>query len=442
MEPDLLPYIETCPVARHVLALAPHPDDEVFGCGGTLVRMKRAGAQVTEVVLTSGDLAGDGNQREIESRHASAVLGLSEPVFWRLPDRGVQVGELLDRLVSLLVSERVDMVLAPSPWEIHPDHRAVCQLALEAVSIVSVDVRLGFYEVGVPLRPNCLCDITSLVDDKLRAMACFTSQMTLQDYGDQILGLNRFRSYSLGRGVSHAEAFWFPPPDQLRLLDMQLMKAWATPGGIGRSSARTQTDTQIPFVNVVVLCNAADEPQATVTQAERLLNSLSLQTYPRIRVVLVGAPGGIATRWLGLQAIAIAEADAWPLESGFLIVAQPGDWVLPDHIGRLVDALNRVPSARSARTEVGCHLQSDMRRTGICQEENGIGTVGVVWRLSDAAMLRDLCCKGEASMFGLHWLTALGPSVKLAGVTAWTASRTVPPRKTTIWSRLRAIWNS
>ena len=56
MEPDLLPYQTSVPQARAVLVLAPHPDDEVFGCGGTLVQMKAAGTRVIEVILTSGEI--------------------------------------------------------------------------------------------------------------------------------------------------------------------------------------------------------------------------------------------------------------------------------------------------------------------------------------------------------------------------------------------------
>ena len=44
---------------------------------------------------------------------------------------------------------------------------------------------------------------------KARAMHCFASQLAQQPYADQVAGLNRQRSYTLGPAVTSAEAFWF-----------------------------------------------------------------------------------------------------------------------------------------------------------------------------------------------------------------------------------------
>lgn len=46
-----------------------------------------------------------------------------------------------------------------------------------------------------------------LIQRKRAAIHCFPSQLAVQDYGEQLLALNRFRSYTLGPGVSHAEAY-------------------------------------------------------------------------------------------------------------------------------------------------------------------------------------------------------------------------------------------
>ena len=67
--------------------------------------------------------------------------------------------------------------------------------------------RLAFYEVGTPLNPNSLLDITTYEETKARAIECFTSQLAQQDYGRQILALNAFRSYTLPTGVRLAEAY-------------------------------------------------------------------------------------------------------------------------------------------------------------------------------------------------------------------------------------------
>jgi LmbE family N-acetylglucosaminyl deacetylase len=55
MEDWYIPYqTSKLPQAQRVLVLAPHPDDEIFGCGGALALYVQLGAQVDVVVVTDG----------------------------------------------------------------------------------------------------------------------------------------------------------------------------------------------------------------------------------------------------------------------------------------------------------------------------------------------------------------------------------------------------
>ena len=65
-----------------------------------------------------------------------------------------------------------------------------------------------FYEVGTPLAPNFLLDITPVWVSKQQAMQCFESQQVVQDYARHIEGLNAFRTYTLNADVKYAEAFF------------------------------------------------------------------------------------------------------------------------------------------------------------------------------------------------------------------------------------------
>lgn len=213
-EPELVPYsaMSTLPV-RSMLVLAPHSDDEVFGCGGTLTLAVQQGVDARVVVVSAGDQGGDAPQRERECRSAAAVIGYgtTEPRlrFWGLPDRGLVPDQTLVQRIQQAVQEQAaEWLLAPSPFEVHPDHRAVCRAAI--IAAARCKTVLGFYEVGQPLMPNVLVDITPVLAHKERAMACFVSQLAVQRYDQQISALNRYRAYTLGSGVSHAEAFWFP----------------------------------------------------------------------------------------------------------------------------------------------------------------------------------------------------------------------------------------
>jgi LmbE family N-acetylglucosaminyl deacetylase len=220
-EPSIYPYraLELVP-ARSLLVFAPHPDDEVFGCGGLIAAMLQSGAKVDVVIVSDGGQGGDAALREQESLASARALGADRVrpslVFWRFPDRHLaDEPMLLERMTAAIRSAKPDWVLAPSPYEIHPDHRAVAIAAIKAFAHAFAndsDARLAAYEVGHPLLANLLIDITQVLPRKIAAIECFVSQLAVQAYGEQLLALNRYRSYTLGPQVTHAEAFqvWTP----------------------------------------------------------------------------------------------------------------------------------------------------------------------------------------------------------------------------------------
>src|SRR5580658_287426 len=89
--PDRAPRLIQSFTAGPVLVLAPHMDDEVIGCGGTLHCHVQAGAKVTVAYLTDGragdpSLAPDqiskmAEERKNESRRATELLGISDLIF-------------------------------------------------------------------------------------------------------------------------------------------------------------------------------------------------------------------------------------------------------------------------------------------------------------------------------------------------------------------------
>lgn len=223
-EAELVPYQPWLPEpGASLLVLAPHPDDEVFGCGGLLALAAAARLHTRVVIVSDGAVGGDAGTRAAESRAAAQELGYAaacgDPEFWQLPDRGVDPGAgLVDRILNTIEASAATWVLAPSPFEIHPDHRAVCRAAIIAARRHRQQRQttgLVFYEVGQPLVPNRLVDITAVMPQKMRAMACFGSQLSAQRYDEQVAALNRYRAYTLGPQVTHAEALWVVGDDDL-----------------------------------------------------------------------------------------------------------------------------------------------------------------------------------------------------------------------------------
>src|SRR5215469_11997883 len=128
-----------------VMAIFAHPDDADFLCSGTIARFTASGYRAQYVLATSGDKGSDdytatGAQlseiREAEQLAAAHVLGVEEVTFLRHPDGEVEVNMPLRRELARVIREhRPDVVLTFDPWQryqIHPDHRAIGQSALDA----------------------------------------------------------------------------------------------------------------------------------------------------------------------------------------------------------------------------------------------------------------------------------------------------------------------
>lgn len=354
MESDLVPYAATRKIpAQRVLVLAPHPDDEVFGCAGAIAAHLRQGAEVHVVILTSGERNGEADVRAKESRAAAALLGYGEPELWAEKDRGlVPDKRLIARLVEKIDSIQADLLYAPSPWEVHPDHRQACSLAMQALQRTAGPCRMAFYEIGVPLRPNLLLDITPDLSLKAQAMACFSSQMLHQAYSDHISALNRYRTYTLPADVKAAEAFLLLSADEWPGFVASLPSWTASPTPQALMAAS-------PMVSVLI--RSMDRGYL-----HEALDSVALQTWPNIEVVVVAAipnhgdlPERCGRHPIRLvrtdQSLARAAAANLALKEArgeYLIFLDDDDWFMPSHIARLAAVLQQQIQARAAYTGV------------------------------------------------------------------------------------------
>jgi N-acetylglucosamine malate deacetylase 1 len=205
----------------NVLVVAPHPDDESIGVGGTLALHGIRGDRVTVAFLTSGEL-GMGNTpayeasciREGEAGHAAAVLGVGRLEFLRGRDwfLGDDPGDLVPRLVDLLREEVPGRLYLPHPNDWHPDHKAAIRIVVAALGELRVlgeplDAELFGYEVWTPMSEwDHVEDVSEVIDVKLAAIACYVSQRSVFDYARAATGLAQYRGALAGR-CDHAEVF-------------------------------------------------------------------------------------------------------------------------------------------------------------------------------------------------------------------------------------------
>jgi LmbE family N-acetylglucosaminyl deacetylase len=185
------PPVRPLPDAGRVLAVAAHPDDLEYFCGGTLCRMAQAGVRVAALLATRGELGGDPVRRRGEQEEAAAIIGYRELYQLDFHDRGVNAGDprLRARLGEILAAERPDLLLTfdtrfPYPVYWHPDHMNVAEAAL--------DLWWGPALLFHTRRPTAAFDITPVFEEKIAAFVAHRSQLPLR-------GTARLAGWHLGR---------------------------------------------------------------------------------------------------------------------------------------------------------------------------------------------------------------------------------------------------
>lgn len=367
-EAEIIPYqASSVPSACSVIIFAPHPDDEIFGCGGAIAQHVRAGHAVHVILLTAGEHGSSENAgndyaktRLSESAQAARFLGLPAPRCWGLIDREVIYDEeLVQRMVSAIAETSADVIYAPSPWELHPDHRATSMGAVESVRRLSGSKRLYLYEVSAPLRPNVLIDVTSVWGLKQQAMQAFESQERKLPYASFITALNHFRALTLYPAVEYAEAFEMHTSSDLRAGGPLMIE-----GERDRLLMRgvTVVPQDVPLVSVIVRTMG----RSTLVKA---LTSVALQTYSHLEIVLVDAAGqGLAGIETGsgrvpsrvistgnnLGRAEAANVGMEAAEGEYLIFLDDDDWFYPDHIAKLILAIRQSAGVRAVHTAVEC----------------------------------------------------------------------------------------
>jgi LmbE family N-acetylglucosaminyl deacetylase len=179
------------------LVVAPHPDDEVLGAGGTMARLADAGLDVHVAIVTEGKPPAYSAEHlraiKAEATAAHRILGVSATHWLAQPAAGLGElphGTLNAALRKIVVDLAPDTILIPFLGDIHLDHQRVFLSSLVAARPHQSDYpRLILaYEtmsetnwnapyVTPPFVPNVFVGIEDTIGRKLEAMAAFGSQV-------------------------------------------------------------------------------------------------------------------------------------------------------------------------------------------------------------------------------------------------------------------------
>ena len=200
-----------------VLALACHPDDIEFMMGGTLFLLRAAGCTLHYMNLANGCCGSTQYSRDQtvrirreEGRRAAELLGAS---FHESLANDLEVfytPELIRKVTAVVRRVRPDIMLLPSPEDYMEDHMNTCRIGVTAAFSrcmpnypTDPPVEATYQDIALyhalpyglrdglrrPIVPNFTVDITSVIDDKERMLACHESQKV---WLDQTQGLDSY----------------------------------------------------------------------------------------------------------------------------------------------------------------------------------------------------------------------------------------------------------
>jgi len=203
------------PGGQRVLVVAPHPDDEVCGCGGALLRHLAAGDAVALLYVTDGrgsrawGLTPDAMaaQRRTEAAACAAVLGVSDWQWLGLPEWAWEIEALAPRLLAALEGVQPDVIYAPSRVDFHPEHWKTAHGLAAALAQWPGAPRVRAMALQVPLGSrltNVVCSTQAVQTQQNAAIAAHASQAY------STARTQRMRRYTAAAyGLpGEAEAFW------------------------------------------------------------------------------------------------------------------------------------------------------------------------------------------------------------------------------------------
>ena len=217
---------------KNILVIAPHPDDEVLGCGGTIYKHYLNKDNVFVAIMTNAFKGAPElfSAKEIdnvrkEALKAHKILGVSETIFFDFPAPRLNqypTYKIADKISLLIKKHKIDVIYIPHRGDLHKDHESIYDASLVAAKpLPNQNVKQIFvYEtvsetdwsdsvssnVFVPRYFNVIRK--SVLNKKIAAMKCFKSQLKDSPNSrslENLKNLSSVRGATIGH--NYAESF-------------------------------------------------------------------------------------------------------------------------------------------------------------------------------------------------------------------------------------------
>ncbi|WP_289422301.1 PIG-L deacetylase family protein [Thomasclavelia cocleata] len=181
-----------------ILIVAAHPDDEVLGCFGTVSKMIKNGDEAYTLILSKGKTSRDEGSKEQEllyqeMQNSNASIGIKKVFQLDFPDNAFDSIPLLSivKAIEAIKNEiKPTIIFTHYNHDINIDHQITAQAVLTAARPIRGETVKEIYFMEVPSStewngfssetafvPNVFSDITNTIDDKIKAMKIYQSEL-------------------------------------------------------------------------------------------------------------------------------------------------------------------------------------------------------------------------------------------------------------------------
>ena len=211
-----------------VLFIAPHPDDETLGCGGTIFKHKHMGDNVNWLIVTSIKGIKEDNksikERQKLINSVADAYGFSKTYSLDYPSTSLDVipkREIIIEFEKVFKELEPDIIYVPYRLDAHSDHEVVydasiaCSKSFRNASIKSIrcyqtlsETEYGLRPEDPGFKPNLYIDISQFIEDKIRVVRMYKEELGEHPFPRS---LDSIKAQSLLNGSAsgsiHAESF-------------------------------------------------------------------------------------------------------------------------------------------------------------------------------------------------------------------------------------------
>ena len=183
---------------KRVMVIAPHPDDETLGCGGTLLKHKQAGDETHWLVMTNISTK-VGYSIDIVEKRQTEIANVNQEYQFESVTKfdfrpayldTIPLGELVEKIGEVFLKIKPELIYMPFEGDIHSDHKVTCQVIASCCKTFRYNFirKIMAYETlsetdfslnawGHHFAPNIFVPIDDQLQKKIEIMNIYDSEM-------------------------------------------------------------------------------------------------------------------------------------------------------------------------------------------------------------------------------------------------------------------------